>query len=270
MKKTTVKKIGKILLNVLLYAFLALSIFAVILTVFAKKSPDGAADIFGYQFRIVTSESMEKCELTDVSQYKIKSIPLRSMVFVQSVPTDPAEADEWYRSLQVGDVLTFRYIYATQVTITHRILAISEKSTGGFVIELEGDNKNSDQSTLRQTIDTTYNTNINYVLGKVTGQSYLLGVVMSILTQPIGIVCAVIIPCFVIIMLEVLRIVKMLSEAKKEKESEESAQKDVELEELRRRLSELEHLASAPDATKANQTTDTTIPNPTNEEESDK
>ncbi len=106
MDKAKIKKISNVVLNVLLYIFLAICIFSVFLTVFSKKDPDGAAEIFGYQMRVVTSESMAKSEHTDVSSYKIKDIPLRSMVFVEVIPDDPAEADKWYRSLRVRTDLT--------------------------------------------------------------------------------------------------------------------------------------------------------------------
>ena len=186
MNKIKIKKIANIVLNVFLYIFLAVCIFSVFLTVLSKRDSDGSAEIFGYQMRVVTSESMAKCEHTDVSSYEIKDIPLRSMVFVKVMPDDPNEADEWYRSLKVGDVITFRYVYTTQVTITHRITSITEKETGGFVIELAGDNKNSDDGQLYQTIDTSIPNNTNYVIGKVVGQAYLFGVIMSCLMNPIG------------------------------------------------------------------------------------
>ena len=70
-----------------MYLFLALCIFAVVITAASKKDVDGAAEIFGYQIRIAASDSMAKCDMTDVSEYRIKSIPLRSMVFVRMVPT---------------------------------------------------------------------------------------------------------------------------------------------------------------------------------------
>ena len=154
MDKAKVKKIGKIALDVLLYIFLAICIFAVIVTVISKRDSDGAAEVFGYQMRVVTSDSMSESEFTDVSAYKIKDIPIRSMVFVKVMPDDPAEADEFYRSLKVGDVLTFRYVYTTQVTITHRITDI-EEIEGGFKITLAGDNKNSEDGQLVQVIDTS-------------------------------------------------------------------------------------------------------------------
>lgn len=240
MNMTKIKKIGNVLSNILLGVFLVISVLTVILTVFSKKDVDGAAEIFGYQMRVITSNSMAACELTDVSEFEIKDIPLRSMVFVEVMPEDPAEAEQWYRSLKVGDVLTFRYVYTKQVTITHRIVSITEKETGGFLIELAGDNKNSDDEQLHQTIDTSVPNNMNYVIGKVTGQFLLLGVIMSFLMQPVGIVLIIMVPCAIIIVLEILKIVKVFTEEKKIKEKEVSQAKEQELEELRRRLAELE------------------------------
>jgi hypothetical protein len=198
----------------------------------------------GYQMRIVTSESMAKSEFTDVSGYEIKDIPLRSMVFVQVVPDDVDEAEQWYRDLKVGDVLTFRYVYTTQVTITHRITSIREKETGGFIIELAGDNKNADDSQMVQTIDTSIEDSTNYVIGKVTGQAYLFGVIMSFLMQPVAIVLLIIIPCIIIMVMEILKIFSLVNSDKKNKELEEIKKKDSELDELRRKLAELEKKTS--------------------------
>lgn len=241
MKKTKIKKICAICFNIILYLFLALGVFSVILTITSKKSVDGASEIFGYELRVVTSDSMAECEQTDVSEYEIKSIPIRSMIFVQKIPQNEAEADEWYRSLEVGDVLTFRYVYTNQVTITHRITSITEKDTGGFLIELAGDNKNADSDQLYQTIDTSIPENMNYVLGKVMGQSVMLGNILTILKSPIGLIFLIIIPCFIIILLEILKIVGAYGAERKKKEQEASARKDDELEELRRRLAALEN-----------------------------
>ena len=239
MDKVKSKKISKIILNVLLYLFLSIAVFAVTLTVFAKRDPDGAAEIFGYQMRLVTSESMEESEYTDVSSFEIGSIPLRSMIFVETMPDDPAEANDWYRELRVGDVLTFRYVYAKQETITHRITAI-EEIEGGFMITLEGDNKNSEDGQLKQVIDTSIPHNTNYVIGKVTGQSPLFGLLMTFLMQPVAIILLIIVPCFLIIVLEVIKIIRMMTADKTAKAKAETKQKDEELEELRRKLAELE------------------------------
>lgn len=240
MDKAKTKKIGKVISDVLLYVFLAICICCVVVTVFSRKDPDGAVEFFGYQMRVVTSESMAKCERTDVSDYKIKDIPLRSMVFIKVMPDDPAEAEEWYRNLQVGDVLTFRYVYTTQVTITHRVVKVTEKETGGFIIDLAGDNVNDEAGQLYQSIDTSIPHNTNYVIGEVVGQSYLFGLIMSFLMQPIGIVFIIIMPCLVIMIMEFVKIGKVVTADKRQKELEEKQKKDDELDELRRRLAELE------------------------------
>ena len=209
-------KIGRILRDIIIFVFLVVCIFSVFVTILSRKDADGAAEVFGYQMRVVTSDSMAACEHTDVSAYKIKDIPVRSMVLVEVMSQTPAEADAFYRSLQVGDVLTFRYVYTTQITITHRIISITEKDTGGFIIELAGDNKNSKDANLTQVIDTSVPNNTNYVIGKVVGHSYLLGRFMNFLKQPAGIVICIIVPCFIIIMLEVIKIVRIIEEDKRD------------------------------------------------------
>ena len=57
MEKSKIKKIGKIALDVLLYIFLAICAFVVIVTLLSKRGSDGAAEVFGYQMRVVVSES---------------------------------------------------------------------------------------------------------------------------------------------------------------------------------------------------------------------
>ena len=234
------KKITNIVTNVLLCLFLAIAILSVLLTIFSQKDTDGAAEIFGYQIRIVTSDSMAKSEFTDVSGYQIKDIPLRSMLFIKTVPKDAEQAEQWYRSLRVGDVLTFRYVYTAQITITHRITSIVEKETGGFLIELAGDNKSSETGQLVQTIDTSIPQSTNYVIGKVVGRAYLFGVIISFLMQPVGMILVIILPCVVIIGLEVAKIIKTMTAEKKQQEQAEKEEKEKELEELRSRLATLE------------------------------
>ncbi len=241
MKKTqTIKKVGKIAANILLYIFIAVCLFSVIMTISSKKDGDGTATIFGIQIRSVLSPSMEKCDATDVSGYEIKDIPTGSLVFIDVVPEDPDEAEKWYADLKIGDVLTFKYVYVKQETITHRITGIRQNPNGGYTIRLEGDNKNSDSETLTQTIDTSEKNSPNYVIGKVTGQSYFLGTLVNALKSPVGLIFIVIIPSLIIVILEILRIVKLLGADKRKKDEEEWANQQRELDELRRRLADLE------------------------------
>ncbi len=237
MKK--VWRVCKIAGNVLLYVVLAIALFVVVLSIATKKDADGAATVFGKQIRIVRSDSMEKCEETDVSGYAIKDLPVKTLLVIDVVPTDAKEAQEWYKGVKEGDVLTFRYKYTEQVTITHRVIKITEKE-GGYIIELAGDNKAS-EDTLTQVIDTSDTESYNYVIGKVVWANFPLGWLVYALKTPAVVTCVIIIPCLIIIVLEIVKIVNVLGDGKREKIKEEAQKKDAELEELKRRLAALEN-----------------------------
>lgn len=243
LENKALKKALKITGDVLLFIIVAFALFVLVVSIISKKDSDGTATVFGKQLRFVQSDSMAECELTDVSNYKIKSIPVKSCVFIEVVPEDAEEQAEWYANLKVGDVLTFKYVYTKQETITHRIVSIEENETGGYVITLEGDNKNSDSNLLSQTINTSLTDSPNYVIGKVTGQSYFLGLLVYAFKTPVGIVCLVIIPCVIIIALEVIRLVRVFGKDKKDKIKAEQAQQASEIEELRRQLASLQQSA---------------------------
>lgn len=234
---TIAKKVANIVLDVVVVAVLLLALFTMIVTVNAKKSKDGTATIFGYQLRFVQSGSMEKCAYTDVSKYKIKSIKVKSCVFIKTAPTDVEKIKEWYKTLKVGDVLTFQY---KGEIITHRIVKIEKKENGnGYIITLKGDYKSSKENEpAEQVIDTEDDTpaTVNYIIGKVTGQSYLLGLCVYILKKPVGIVCVIIVPCLLMIVIQIFRIANVMGADKKNKRKEEQAHKDDEIEELKRQL----------------------------------
>ena len=209
-----IKKIFKTISNLLFYTFIAICAVLILASLNMKKNSDDALTIFGFQARIVQSDSMEQSELTDVSEYDIKSIPIKSLVLIQTVPEDEAKAKEWFDNLEVGDVLTFRYVYNGQITITHRIVKIDDSKPNGRILILEGDNKNASINLMQQTLDTSKHfdlTNYNYTVGKVIGQSHFLGLLIYALSKPIGMFSIIIIPCVIIIVLEIIRIVNVLS-----------------------------------------------------------
>lgn len=245
-KREKAKKVASIILNVIIYTFFVLCIFLLVASIFSKRNEDGAVNMFGYEMRIVLSGSMEKDKNTDVSGYKIKSIPVKSAIFVERVPTDEEKAEAWYAKLQVGDVLTFRYTYVRQETITHRIVDIEAKESGGYIITLEGDNKASSTNQGQQIIDTSDEYSTNYVIGKVKGQSRLLGLLVYSVKQPLGIALMIIVPCSILIVVEIIKIVDVLQAGKRAKSEEKAKAQESELEELRRRLAALEGGADAP------------------------
>lgn len=244
-KKISIKKILNVILTVIVCFFLLIGIFAVILTITSKKSSDGTSQIFGYQMRVVLSPSMEKCEFTDVSDFEIKDIPVGSMVFVKAVPEDDSKLDEWFSQLKVGDVLTFRYRYQTQETITHRIKSIEKNDHNGYDIVLVGDNKNAEDGALEQFIDTSeHNTSPNYVLGKVVGQSKAIGWIVNLLTEhKLALLFVLIVPCAIIIVFEIMKIFDAVNAEKKAKKKIEEEAKQNELEELKKQIAALQQQA---------------------------
>ena len=258
------KKIGKIALDVIIYAFIAICMFGIVLTIASSKDPDGTANVFGYQMRLVQSPSMEKSEFTDTSTFEIKDIPTLSVVFVETVPQNDEEKTAWYDELTVGDVLTFKYVYNKQETITHR-LTKKTPIEGGYILELEGDNKNAEDGALTQTINTTLKNSTNYVIGKVVGVNYPLGLLMYALKTPVGLICIVILPCLIIIVLEAVKIASVLSAEKREKaQAEQQQQKEEidkqqsEIEELKRQLAAMQNQATTnSDETKDESETET-------------
>lgn len=260
MNNKKVNKALSIVFNVIVYFFCALCLLMLVFTIVGKRDQDGAVKIFGYEMRVVLSGSMEKHPDVDVSDYKVKSIKTGSMVFIKTVPEDEAKAERFYSELKVGDVLTFWYDVsgkhfeekkAPHMTITHRIIDIQPKDTGGYVITLRGDNQSGKGLTGNQTIDTSNEFSPNYVVGKVTSQSFALGWIAYSLKQPIGMALVIIVPCLIIIVWNVVKIVNTLNAQKAERQV---AQRDVELETLKQRISELEQ--KAPEQTEPKQKDD--------------
>ncbi len=236
----TAKKIIRIALNVVGYVFLALCMVLLIFAISSKKDPDGAVTLFGKQARIVRSDSMAENAEVDVSGYEIGSLPVKTMLFIDVVPEDKAEADAWYEALRKGDVLTFRYVYGSQVTITHRIKDIKKNAAGDYDIWLEGDNNAGEYGGMTQFINTANEASLNYVIGKVTGDSFVLGVALYAMRTPVGITCIIIIPCLIVIVWEIFKIVGAFKSEKTEKAEAEKAQQQSEIDELKRQLALLQ------------------------------
>lgn len=230
-----IKKIFKITSDILLYCFIFLGLITIIITLSSKKDIDGATNIFNYQLRLVITDSMAKCSETNVSKYKIKSIPKNSLVLIKKIK------DNDYKKIKEGDVLTFRYLYTEQVTITHRVKSIVEKDTGGYIIELVGDNKTGESELLVQTIDTSIEESPNYIIGEVVYTSIIIGFILNMLKSSLGIVFIIIIPSFIIILLEVIKIINITIIEKRKLAERKANEKEQEILELKKKLKEMEN-----------------------------
>ena len=237
---TKIKKILGIVFNVIIYVFIFIVLICLAFTITQKNNNNDAASLFGYQMRIVVSPSMEECELTNVSDYDIKSLKVKTMIFIEEIPADEKERADWYEDLEEGDVLTFKYVYVRQEVITHRLIKKIENGKGGYFLHLQGDNKNSAEGATTQIIDTSDEVSANYVIGKVVGQSYVFGWIVTLLKSSLGLIFIVIIPTIIIIILEVVKIINLLSYKKKAAENEKKKLMQEEIEELKKKIEMLE------------------------------
>lgn len=263
---TTKQKVLKALQiagDVLFCLIIAFALFVLIISVSSKRDADGTATVFGYQLRFVRSGSMEKCDQTDVSGYKIKSIPVKSCVFIKKAPApeDQQALNEWCSALSVGDVLTFQYskygaANIQDKVITHRIVKIEPKE-GGYIITLEGDNKNDTGSVGQQVIDTTKADGLDYIIGKVEGQSYFLGLCVYALKSPVGLIFIIIVPCMIVIAYEVIKIITVLNKDKKDRQQQEKTAKEDEIALLRKQLEELQKSGGTAEAPRQNSDAET-------------
>jgi len=171
------------------------------------------------ELRIVVSGSMDG---EPREQYEIETIPTGSAVFISEVPTSESARNEFYSHLQVGDVLTFNYmnpVSKENMVVTHRIIDIKE-SGGVYTYTLAGDSIRDDPTNSSTQVVTS---DSGDVIGKVTGVSHVLGVVITFLSTWYGKVIVIIIPCILLIISESRNIYNIL---KGNKESEESGLTD--------------------------------------------
>ena len=247
--KSVFQKVMDVIMTVVVVLVVIIAALVLILTITSKRSTDGAINVFGYEFRTILTGSMERCTHDDPNEecthinpndYEIGSLPVGTMIFVESVPEDKAEAQNWYtNNVKEGDVLTFMY---QGEVITHRVIEKVTLPSGAYEIHLMGDNRGSDGVAAEQIIITEEGRR-DYIIGKVTGQSEFLGWIATTIKTPFGVILMIFIPCTVIVIVELIRIIGMVIADKKAKakEKQEQIEKETQatksdIEELKRQI----------------------------------
>lgn len=180
MKKTKDRRVcvRNTIKNVIIIFFLLGAVGGII----AVKSLIGDHGLFGYGARIIMSSSMEKNSAVNTDDYRIKDIPVKSLIIIKLVPPREQEREKFYSGLKEGDVLTFVYkVIGESITITHRVCNI-EKNGGGYTITLRGDNG---PFAATQVINSADAQSENRIIGKVVFCSRFLGVVACVLREPL-------------------------------------------------------------------------------------
>lgn len=252
--KAVVKQILNILGCVVIAFLLVIDVFAIISrfqigSTEKEKATSGGMSLFGYETRLVISGSMSGSdefyageEFKTFEHQDIKRIPVKSAIFIQRKDLSSEEnLNKWMNALVTGDVITF-INHGTADVITHRIVGINKDATTGNVISFiaQGDDPNQDTSSARGQMKQTVM--VDWVIGKVTGQSEFLGNVLFLITEKkIVLILVVIVPSSLLMLYEIGKVIYYVWKDKQEdKDKEAIAQQEKQEEEHQSAMKEKE------------------------------
>lgn len=235
---TKKKLIFNILSQCLFYMFFISSVLLLILTIVSKRENENPS-ILNLQTKIVVSSSMEKNDSTynQIKTYRIKSLPVKSLLLIKNTPINEKKRNNWYNDLEIGDVLTFCYLIGNkQEIITHRLIKKELNDNNELVLTLKGDNVEGSINENIQIINTSDENSPNYIIGKVIFKSTIIGKIVYFLKQPIGVLTLVIIPSLGVTIYEVIKLINIIVNEYKKK----SLDKDETIKALKDKLASLE------------------------------
>ena len=199
MKKETLKKIGKIIGNVVFGIFLVFILFVAIVNLNAKKK-QGLPNLFGTGYLTVLTDSMDGD--------KPDSFKAGDLVVVDVVNDD--NRVEKAVNLEVGTIITY-YDYDEEKVISHRIVEIESSSPQSAVYVVKGDHPDAVKTTRVAS---------GSILGVYKRHISGLGKVFDWLGHGVGFFLIVVLPCILFLLYEIYRFVKVLIEYNKEKKGE--------------------------------------------------
>lgn len=200
------------------------------IAVFASNKPSSksSGSIFGFETRLVVSGSMEGSDdfyKNEGKDFKIKKISVGSAVFIDSIPVNDVFKDNAHKEytdnfknyiskISVNDVLTFTPMDSPTVPITHRVIDIETRADGKVMYTTHGD-ANEDGVN-----EKFYAENI---IGKVIGSSKFVGdLYNNFFTKKWAVAIVIVSPCLAVMTFEIVKIVKIVKEDKKQKLALES------------------------------------------------
>lgn len=202
MDKTQVKKIGGIVVNVLVWAFLIFATLVTVLSFVSMNAKDGVPSVFGKSIVSVQSPSMDGD--------KEGSFKQGDMLIVTKITAD--EAFE----LTEGTIITYRAPMdingdgQTGDINTHRIVKKWTTEGGIVYFKTQGD---------AEIYEDNYDLRYTDVVAVYNGHSKLSGVgaVADFLKSSIGFLLVVVIPMALFFMYELYNLIKILMEQKMKK-----------------------------------------------------
>ena len=235
-KKAKAKKIINIILDALFISFAVFAVVAIIFRSTTNNNKDGNS-INGYQLRTVETGSMAENNHIDPETYKsysIQTLPVNSLIRIQEVKESNQE--KFYEDLEVGDVVTFVYYTSIngrlgQYVYTHRLIEKTMTASEGYKLTLMGDAEAPSGGTqVIYTDPLTAEHSLSYVIGKVVWVNHGMGEVITFLKSKTAILFLVVIPCSVLFLFEVGKIIYVLVKDKKQKDQIKANEKQAQLE----------------------------------------
>ncbi len=233
------KKIGKIVGNVLVTIILVFSILMTVMVLSSTKDESGLPNLFGKAvFNVLTDSMMSE-----------EGFPEGSLIIVEL--TDENREEPY----KVGDVVTFWRYYEDQKYLeTHRIVADTYTTNQNEVVDgiwIHGDTPyyvtkgdNTPDIDMNQDLSIDYLSN-ERIVAKWTGTAIPhLGSILSFLQSQLGFMLCVVIPTAIFFFFELFKFISTLMDAKKEKAV--AAVKDAEEEIKQRVLAEMLAAQGAP------------------------
>lgn len=238
-KETVKEPLWKKIVNIISYVFMGLLIVFDVVVLSAKvnmKSPDGGLNFFGTEIRLVQTGSMTGSdELYNANpDWEIKRIDVNDAVFVKLAPDVSSDAqvlEDYYGSFKLGDVMTFYFQMGTNIPVTHRIIDI-QKTAYNYKFTLMGDNPTGDQTVSKYSPTQVVYSDSGLVIGKVTGVNKFMGnFLAAFVGNKVVLALVVIVPCGILMIYEIGKIVYYLIKNKQEAQREQDELKAKEKEE---------------------------------------
>ena len=191
--KDVLKKIGSVVLDVLIILVFIVSTLVVIASVTAKRT-GGQPSIMGYVFSSVQTDSMQGT--------------INQGDFIVGKLVD--ESTE----IKVGDIISYREYYnGKEITITHRVVEIFDEHTSNPGYITQGDNEKYPDEIFktRKTVQSIYKFRIPF-----------LGKLIDFLKTPLGFIICLVVPLLAFIAWQAYKLILLIFKSK-QAELEEQA-----------------------------------------------
>ena len=202
-QKNTLKKVGGIVLNVILWAFVVFAVVITVIVISASTNSKNVPTVGGSCFLNVQTDSMNAPKPDWVPEGKPSGFSAGTLIIGKYIADDNDLID----ALEVGDVVTFEAVIENVNTYnTHRITEITRDSAGYVVsVNTRGDHPMASSETVPR----------SRLIAVYTGSKILgLGAFLNFLNTQLGFGLCILLPMAAFFIYELVRFVKALMQMK--------------------------------------------------------